>query len=220
MKIFIDFDDVILNTKKFKKDLFGVFSAYGISREEYENSYYDPNDQNPVKMHSIGDQIRRLQKNNFFDEKALREDLENFFTKNTSCCVFADVFDFAASHKNDEMCVLTFGNKVFQEKKIINSKIREHFANIIITDKSKAAALKEELRKKKFLPGEKIFFIDDRTEQLENVKREFPDIITIFIKRPEGRFQEMVKNDYCDFEVHNLRETEEIIKKFLKLKAN
>ena len=113
MLIFLDFDDVIFNTKKFREDLFGIFSAYGISREEYENSYYDPNDQSPVKMHSIGDQIQRLQKNNFFDEKYLRKDLENFFTKNTSHYVFADVFDFAASHKNDEMRVLTFGNKVF-----------------------------------------------------------------------------------------------------------
>ena len=216
MKIFIDFDDVILNTKKFKEDLFGVFSAYGISKEEYENSYYDPNDQNPVKLHSIGDQIQRLRKNNFFDEKALRKDLENFFTKNTSRYVFADVFDFAASHKNDEMCVLTFGNKVFQEKKITNSKIREHIANIIITDKNKASALQKEIGKKKFLPEEKIFFIDDRTEQLRNVRQELPDIITIFIKRPEGRFQEMTKNEYCDFEVHNLREAEEIIKSLTK----
>lgn len=213
--IFIDFDDVILNTKKFKEDLFGIFSAYRISREEYENTYYDPSDQSPVKMHSMGDQIQRLQKNNFFDEKYLRKDLENFFTKNTSHYVFADVFDFVASHKNDEMCVLTFGNKVFQEKKITNSKIREHIANIIITDKNKVSALKEELEKKSFLPEEKIFVIDDRTEQLRNIKQEFPDIITIFIKRPEGRYQEMIKNEYCDFEAHNLQEAETIIKKIV-----
>lgn len=211
MRIFIDFDDVIFNTKEFKNDLAAVFSSFGISRKAYEDSYFDPCDKHSVKIHNINDQIERLKEKYSFEENVLRESL-NKFIQNAEKYVFKDVVSFVELHKNEELCMLSFGNKDFQERKIKSSKIQKHISSIIITDKTKAEALADALKNTN---AEPIFFIDDRTEQIEDVKKKFPQIVTIFMKRPEGRYQEMVKNQYCDFEAHNFEEVENIIKSSL-----
>lgn len=210
MRIFIDFDDVIFNTKKFREDLTVIFALYGISEEEYYNSYFDPNDKRPVKSHDIEDQIERLKKIHSFDEKALRESVDNFM-QDTSKYIFADVMIFADLHKNNRLSILSFGNKIFQEKKIRSSKIQKYIPNIIITDKTKSEALADVLKKQDILQKEKAFFLDDRVEQICDMKKKFPDLITILVKRPEGRYQEMQKCRGCDYETHNLQEAQKII---------
>lgn len=212
MKIFIDFDDVIFNTKKFKQDLAGIFSAHGISGEEYENSYYDPNDDQPIKIHDMEDQIQRLKMSHSFDEKSLRKSLDDFM-QDSSSYVFEDVVPFVGLHENDKLSVLSFGNKVFQEKKVKSSKIQNYIPDIVITNKTKAEALADIFKENNNLLKEKMLFLDDRTEQISEVKKMFPDVATILIKRPEGRYQDMKKDEYCDFEAHNLQEAQEIIEK-------
>jgi FMN phosphatase YigB (HAD superfamily) len=215
MKIFIDFDDVIFNTKKFKQDLAGIFSAHGISREEYENSYFDPNNRNTIRMHNMEDQIQRLKKSRFFDEKSLRKALNNFM-QDSSSYVFEDVVPFVGLHENDKLSVLSFGNKVFQEKKVKSSKIQNYIPDIVITGKTKAEALADIFKENNNLLKEKVLFLDDRAEQISEVKKMFPDVATILIKRPEGRYQDMKKDEYCDFEAHNLQEAQAIIKSLTK----
>ena len=39
MKIFIDFDDVIFNTKLLKKSLVKIFSENGVPKKDFEESY-------------------------------------------------------------------------------------------------------------------------------------------------------------------------------------
>jgi FMN phosphatase YigB (HAD superfamily) len=210
MQIFIDFDDVIFNTKKFREDLAKIFSAYGISREKYESSYYDPNDERSIKMHDMGDQIQRLKKNHVFDERDLRKSL-NDFMQDSSSYVFLDVIPFINLHKKDSLCILSFGNKIFQKKKIRSSKIQNHIADIAITSKDKARTLTDMFKEREKILKEKIIFLDDRMEQICGIKKKFPNIVTILIKRPEGRFQDK-KNKYCDFEAHNFKEAQKIIK--------
>jgi FMN phosphatase YigB (HAD superfamily) len=189
-----------------------IFTAYGISKEEYYASYCDPNDKRPVKSHDLEDQTERLKKSHSFDEEALRKALDDFM-QDTSGYVFEDVPPFVDLHKDDELMILSFGSKVFQEKKIRSSKIQNHVPNIIITDKPKSEALADALKKVNILSGEKVVLIDDRTEQIRSAKEKFPQVVTILLKRPEGRYQDMEQDQYCDFEAHNLKEAQAIIKK-------
>ena len=157
------------------------------------------------------EQIQRLKKTHHFDEKKLCKSLEEFM-QDISKFVFEDFIQFANLHKKDVLIVLSFGNKVFQKNKIESSKIRNYISDVVITDKSKMEALANMLKEKN-LPKEKIFFLDDRTEQIRGVKNRFPDVVTIFIKRQEGRYQDIMENQYCNFEAHNLKEAQEIIEK-------
>lgn len=218
MNIVIDFDDVIFNTKKFKQDLAGIFSAHGISGEEYENSYYGPNDEQPIKIHDMEDQVRRLKKSHSFDEKSLRKSLDDFM-QDSSSYVFEDVMPFIGLHENDKLSVLSFGSKVFQEKKVRSSKIQNYISNIMITGKTKAEALADVFKENNNLLKEGVLFLDDRTEQISEVKKMFPAVTTVLIKRSEGRYQEMKKDEYCDYEAHNFKEVEKIIEKLFKLKS-
>jgi hypothetical protein len=111
---------------------------------------------------------------------------------------------------------VSFGEKEFQTKKVANSAIDKFIPNIIITDSSKAIEIRKILEDSKKQENEKMYFLDDRTEQIEEIKKEFPEMITILVKRPEGRYQEMQKEACCDFQVHNLKEAQEIIAAELK----
>ncbi len=214
MKIFIDFDDVIFNTKKFKKDLFEIFSKYSITEEEYEKSYYDPNDNRSIKMHDVEGQLRRLSEMHSFDEKSLRKSLE-IFLHDSSDYVFTDVVPFIILHEKDKLSIVSFGNLDFQKKKIRSSKIKKYISDAKVTDKNKVEILFTAIKENKN-SKEKIFFLDDRVEQLRNVKKEIPDIITILVKRPESRYQDIKDEKCCDFEAHNFAEVQEIIKKFIQ----
>jgi hypothetical protein len=75
----------------------------------------------------------------------------------------------------------------------------------------KAKALEKVLKKDKPAKKEKIYFIDDRVEQIGDVKKKFPQAITIFVKRNEGRYNDK-RNKYCDFQIKNLNEALKIIK--------
>jgi len=41
VKIFIDFDDVIFNTKRFRADFEKVFSQFGITADIFRKNYYN-----------------------------------------------------------------------------------------------------------------------------------------------------------------------------------
>jgi len=177
--------------------------------EEYESSYYDSNDKRSIKVHDMEDQVQRLKEKHFFSEEALRKSLDDFM-QDSSGYIFKDVILFANSHKNDRLCVLSFGDKIFQEKKIKSSKIQNYISDIVITNKTKAEALVDVFKEENVLLKEKMIFLDDRIEQISGVKKKFPDVITILIKRPKGRYSDE-KNKYCDFEAHDLGEVEKII---------
>lgn len=212
MKIFIDFDDVLFNTKKFKEKLADIFASVGISKEEYEKTYFKPRDEHSVKVHDIEEQIQRLKGVCSFDEEELRKLLDNLM-QDTSSFIFDDVVPFANANKGDELAILSFGSKDFQKKKVASSGIQKYIAEIIVAGESKAETLADIFKNQSDILNEKILFIDDRTEQIQDVKKNFPGIITIFIKRPEGRYQYMEKDEYCDFEAHNLEEVQKIVER-------
>jgi trehalose-6-phosphate synthase len=85
----------------------------------------------------------------------------------------------------------------------------------MITSKTKEETLGDVFKDKSNSLKEKVFFLDDRTEQICGVKKKFPYVTTILIKRPEGRYQDMKKDKYCDFEAHNLKEAEKIISELI-----
>lgn len=216
MKVFIDFDDVIFNTGQFKHDFKNMFLKNGISAEIFDKYYSDPNDSRAIKTFDPWLQIERICDNEI---KLDRENLHNLvhkFITDISIYLFADVLDFVQTIGAKNIVIVSFGEREFQTKKIKNSSIVKYIPNIIVTQDSKAREIIEILTKENADLNENNFFLDDRIEQIQDVKEKIPKIITILIKRPEGRYQEMQKEKCCDYEVHNLKEAQEIIKNIIE----
>lgn len=213
MKIFIDFDDVIFNTKEFKTGLRTVFSNQGIPAKWYDKTYYGMFDTGLIKMHDPDVQITELKKVCNFNKDDLARKVADFM-KDAPSFVFSDVCRFIGAVRAENISILSYGNKLFQEKKITCSGIGKKVSHVYVTDVSKVDVLSAVLQKEKILSSEQVFFIDDRLEQIQGIKEMFPGIVTILLTRPEGRYQEMRKDSTCDFEARNLGQVGEIIKKY------
>jgi len=201
MKIFIDFDDVLFNTRKFKQDIIAVFEKNGVSQEKFRESYWG-------KTRDLDRQIKFIQEKYNIDTKNLEKDLVNLLT-DLSAYIFDDVLDFLKSSDRENMYVVSFGFEEFQRQKIKNSALEKYFQDIVITDKLKSEAIGLIIDKYKIIDQE-LYFLDDRSEYLGEVKNKFPEIKTVLIKRPEGRYDDDM-DKHCDFEAKNLQQVEKII---------
>jgi len=64
--------------------------------------------------------------------------------------------------------------------------------------------------------GEKLFFIEDNGKQIDQVKKEFPEVIVLKMERPQGRYIE-VKSELADYVIKDFYEAREIIKTVCKV---
>ena len=205
MKVFIDFDDTLFCTKFFIKDFLNIFQRNGVSEKVFRETYYSKNKKNQGEKYNLEKQLQRLKKNGF-DVKTIKREIE-IFLKKSEKYVFKDVEKFLKSFKKNELYLLSYSQTEFQKKKIKISKVGRFFKKVIITDEKKSKEIEKILAKKK----EETFFIDDWNKQVDEVKKEIPEIKTIFLKRKNGRYQDE-KSQRCDFVVGNLREALKIIK--------
>ncbi len=211
MKIFIDFDDVLFNTRDFSAYLKEFFAKAGISQELFQQYYYDPVDQanGNVKLFNPEGLLARLEKYEKIKVDSIQADFEAQL-QDLRRFVFADVQAFLVAMGKENLYVVSFGLPSFQQRKFIGSGLSELVESCVVTENLKAQAVAQLIEEVPIKPTEKIIFIDDRIEQLEDVKKKHPAILTIFLCRKEGRYCDQ-KNEFCDWEAHDLREVEKII---------
>jgi len=208
VKIFIDFDDVIFNTRRFKADFEKVFSRFGIAEDVFRKNYYNylPNRKNsPVRTYILEKHLEKISKTVSFDKVALEKSIQDFLS-DTRKYVFSDVENFLKKFSPPELFLISHGDRNFQRKKIRNTQLEKYFSAIKISGDLKSQDIGPWIKKGK----ERKFFLDDRTHYIEEVKKCLPEITTILIQRPEGRYQDQ-KNKYCDFTAKNLNEVLKII---------
>jgi len=202
-QLFIDFDDVIFNTKDFVRDLKKLFFTYGVTETQYTDTYYtcSPSEKGLLRKY---DPIRQVDELGSIgvDTIKLKKDI-NRFIKNINKYVFSDVQKFLSSFPDDELYIVSYGIGDFQTKKIMNSGIKKYFKKIIVTDDFKSVPVKK-------LLNSKAFFLEDRVEQLDDMKDNLPQVTTVFVKRAKGRYNDK-KSDKCDYMVSNLAEAKKII---------
>ena len=197
----IDFDGVLFNDTRFKKEYEGLFRRAGIDHETYEKTYtqtkkkgyYDP------RIHiqlAIGEHKASsvMTKNLFSQIKSFLDDSFRF--------VYEDVKKFLAFLKEEDISavLLSTGDAVFQKHKIAKSGIEESFSEaIIIPDSSKVADVDLILRKRKPVSA---LFIDDKKEVVEAIKNSLPSVYTIQMRRgesqPPARNADMVAKSFAE----------------------
>lgn len=214
MKIFIDFDDVLFDTRRFRVDFKDIFFQFGITDDIYTQNYYSypPNNQNsPETIYILEEHLKKISKIISFNKLALKKNIQNLLS-NTRKYVFSDAEYFLKNFSRKELFLISHGNPSFQKKKINNSRISRFFGAVKISRGKKGQEIKKLInRNKYFREKEKYFFLDDRVPYLEEVKKCLPEITTILIQRPEGRYRDQ-KNNHCDFTVKNLKAALKIIK--------
>jgi len=209
MKVFIDFDDVIFNTKKFSIDLKLFFNDNGVSDDLFRKHYYAPGDDNPVKLFDPNGLFLRLEEKEKIDATKLRNDFTKHI-KNLSSFVFDDVFDFLGDIGKENVFIISFGLPSFQNEKIIGAGVNKFVNGCIVTSGSKAEAIRQVMAEMKISEDEKFVFIDDRIEQIQDIKIAFPNALTFLLSRNDGRYNDS-QNEYCDYSVTNLKEVHRII---------
>ncbi|PIU78964.1 MAG: hypothetical protein COZ28_02175 [Candidatus Moranbacteria bacterium CG_4_10_14_3_um_filter_44_15] len=201
MKIFLDFDDVLFNTKSFKRGLVGVFKKNGVSKKDFLATYkdYPTITRKGLKKYDPFRQIKLLEKKLGIDGEKTKRDMLKFLE---SCkkFVFSDVKNFLRHFDKNELFLISYGHTGFQNKKIKHTRLSSHFAKVVVTDEMKARVV-ERLAKS----GERIVFLDDRADQVEEIKKSFPESVTFLVKRKEGRYNDS-RTKYVDWEVGNLKE--------------
>lgn len=214
MKIFLDFDDVLFNTKKFVVDYKKIFRLHGISEDIYKKYYYDypPNRKNSkLKKYISEPHIDKIGKEEKIDVSDLKRDIEVFLGK-ANKYVFSDVADFLNSFNKKDNYLISYSKNKFLESKIKNSGVAKYFKTIIMTDVMKSLPIKDIMRNDNIKKDEQMFFLDDRIEQIDDVKKHCKWVKTIFVNRKEGRYQNSASK-MCDFECKNLKQAAKIILK-------
>lgn len=212
MKIFVDFDDVIFNAKKFKEDLIHVFMKNGVTRHEFENSYYTFQKKAQVegKYYDPKKQVAVLRRRNIIDHKKLERDIDVFMS-DLKKYVFPDVKEFLGNFKKNDLYLISYGHVKFQKTKIKGSLVRKYFRKVVISKDNKINIIRETAKKDNFLSRESVILIDDRPEQLEQTEKKKKSIVTFHMCRPEGRYSDLICLNR-DYEVKNLKEVAKIIK--------
>lgn len=127
--------------------------------------------------------------------------------------IYPDFADFAKSFNKRDLMLLSYGVTDFQKRKIEKSKIASMLSEIIITSKSKDKSFKIICQK---YQGEKLFFIEDNGKQIDQVKKEFPEVIVLKMERPQCWYIE-VKSELADYVIKDFYEAREIIKTVCKV---
>lgn len=209
MMMFIDFDDVIFNTKKFKNDLIDIFLLNGITKKEFERSYYSKDGKSKNDYYDLEKQIDAIMTKKNIDKRKLKKEIR-LFMSDLSSYVFDDFYIFTKNFKKKELCLLTYGNEKFQGKKIKGSAIGRYFGTIIITKKNKTKSILYFLKKMKY---KNAVLIDDQPKYIDDAKEKSRNLIAFHMRRPEGRYKRL-KSKECDYEAKNFFQ---ILKKINKL---
>jgi FMN phosphatase YigB (HAD superfamily) len=184
MKVVLDFDDTIFDSRCFKADLMGIFAKYGISEDEFNASAYSKSCEG-VNKYDVASQLKKLEHLKAVSLEPLRREIENW-GKDLSGYVFQDFFYFIRELSVDNLVLLTFGDIEFQQLKVANSGLEKYFSRLLFTEADKGSVLKQYLAE--IDRREEVFFIDDREEQLTSVARLIPNVHCLRMRREEGRY--------------------------------
>jgi FMN phosphatase YigB (HAD superfamily) len=211
MKIFFDFDDFFLDTggamirdyfsllKKLTgaidKDINDVF-------ERFSGAGFDHGE-----LYSPERNIEFLKENLDFDSEKALAAIRSFFT-DIRRYLFEGTEDFLRTLSKDDIYLLTFGEKNFQNMKVDGSRLRDFFHEVIIVGGDKSEEIKRVAKRENFNPDETIVFADNRCGHFAGAKER--GIITIHLKRPTDKYSKE-PCEGCRHTAENFDELREIL---------
>lgn len=206
--IVIDFDGVLLDDIRFKRDYLKMFREFGIPVEAYERAYQKIKKENGG-WYTPDLHIRVLKKRFPEIDAGILKKQALLFATHAADYIYTDAKKFLSYAKSikEEMVLLTSGPE-FQRRKVEESGLRSYFSEIkIIKQSSKLSSVRRLLKAKQV----RLIFLDDKADIIDEIKRSEPSVWTIQIKRRPDQPQSL----YADSVAGNLQEAEKILKKKL-----
>jgi phosphoglycolate phosphatase-like HAD superfamily hydrolase len=209
MKIILDFDDTIFDTHQMVDEFVKISEKAGFTKNEFWTAYQGCKEKaGDFDAEIITDLLCRNSTalSLISKKEEIIKEINSVLSK-TNDFVYPDFFDFVGDFDKKDLILLSFGTSDFHKTKIKNSKVGKFFDEIIITTGDKVEELK-------IICGnhrkDKIFFIDDKAEQIDRVKVELPQIIVMKMTRPQGGRGD-TESQLADCVVENLNEAKEMI---------
>lgn len=212
MKIFLDFDDVIFNSKRFSADLRKVFVSSGISEADFWRDYldYPVKGKTGIRKYNAWHHLELLRRRGA-DTADVAKKLDRFM-RQVQQYLFPDIRKFFRAAGKKDIFVVSYGDSEFQKSKIMQSLGQAYAGRVVISDQTKSRVLRHIIRKQRILKAEPLVSIDDRIENIHDIKKNLPEVTTILAKRREGRYN-YPRDKYCDFEIKTLWQAMRIIRR-------
>ncbi len=205
MKIIFDFDYTLFSTKKLFDSLREEFKGSGVSDKLFSETFQKS--KGPIGYNPENQSKLIIEEKPELNLKKLKRVFKKIISR-ADQFVYPDVLPVLRNlKKENELILLSYGEKKFQKEKIENSKIIKYFNKIIITqDINKVSDLKKILKEK-----EVGLFVEDAPNTLYEAKKVFPNLITVRIKREEGKYIKEPDNKNIDFVIRDLDGLKKII---------
>jgi beta-phosphoglucomutase-like phosphatase (HAD superfamily) len=206
MKVVLDFDHVQFDTVAFKDALMNALEPFGVSREEWEQTY---------RAHKKG--YIYFHKDHLSDLAAAyhvpREQLQAAVDRVTQAAgqfLYPDVLPFLDWLRTQGIAVtlLSVGEDELQRAKLKGSRLEEYFPDGVITTKSKEEMVHEVLKS-----GEPVvILVNDRAQESDAIKRAHPQVTVIQNHRRGGEY-EHERAVLADYHTQTLEDVQKVIEK-------
>lgn len=174
--IVLDFDHTIYNTSLFVQTMQEEFKKhFGIGEGEFMKQ------RNAVKECCVVIDIDKFV--HFMphpNKEAMKDMIHKIIRLQSPSFLFFDALPFIERHKDQfDILVSTHGDMKLQTEKIRHSNL-PHYVRSVVSTESKGDVMKQYIG-----AYSHVFFIDDKAENIDAVKKAHPDVITYFIQRPD-----------------------------------
>lgn len=209
MKIVLDFDDTVFNTHQMMGDFVKISEKAGFTEDEFWTAYQKCKEKvKDLDIKVLADLLYKdiIRTTPLLKKEEIIKGWNSVLVKADNF-IYHDFFDLADSFDKKDLTLLSFGATEFQKEKIERSKIDSLLNEIIITKADKVNDFKNITQK---YGDEKIFFIEDKADQIDQIKKEFPQIITFKMERSQGGHIK-TRSELTDYIVKDLDEVRKII---------
>ena len=205
MLVIIDFDGVLFDDARFKKEWESLFRRAGISRGIYEKTYQESKRKGyyDARLHvklAYGSEAKKSFSQKYFYDSVMRCAEQSFRF------VYKDAKPFLKflRTKRVKTVLLSTGDSHFQKRKIMQSGLADFFTRVmIIRDVSKLKKMHAITGKKR----DRVIFIDDKKRVVEEIKKSLPQIYVVQMRRQ--RNQESAA--HVDARVRNFSEVKRLL---------
>lgn len=205
MNIILDFDHTLFNVGEFKQALWDRLALFEISLRQFNGTYRAIKDE--FGYYNYHEHLKVLAQNKKLDENDLLLSFQEVIDSAREF-LYPDTKSFLDNLKKmpkKNLFLLTFGQDEFQQAKIGASGIKEYFDQIFDIQESKVEFFKSN---QKVSDG---ILVDDRGKEIDQIKKQFPAVKAIWLKRPNSLYQDEVCKTK-DFQATTLKEVLNFIK--------
>lgn len=198
--IVLDFDHTVFNTTLFVEMQKRVFEEkFGITEQEFMKK------RNAVKeCCTVIDMDKFTQSLTYEDKEEMHLEIEKILEQNAKDWIFSDVRSFILKHQEEcDFLMLTHGDEELQNKKFSSSGLPD-FVEFLPSLESKDKVLSPYVKE-----YSEIYFVDDKSKNIDQVKSSFSKVKTFFIKRPEDKPYGDIPSE-CDCADKTIESLEEI----------